>query len=78
MFLNDDTPTASEWSALDMSGHSSRTGTILLTNGLFVGAVAVVVSMRIFTKVFMTASLFLDDCKSGSDLKFLARSCKME
>lgn len=77
MFLSD-TPTASEWSALDTSDSSSRTWSVLLTNGLLVGAVAVVVSMRIFTKVFMTASLFVDDCKSdGIISNLLVRLCEM-
>lgn len=60
MFLSDTDD--SWWSSLDTSDHSSITWSILLVNGLFFGLVALVVSLRIFTKVFTRFRLFADDC----------------
>lgn len=62
MFLADP-PTEAEWAALDKSDQSSRSMSILLINSIFMGLVAVVIGLRLFTKIFMTAKLFLDDCE---------------
>lgn len=63
MFISD-TPSAAEWASLDKSDHSSRAASIFLVNGIFVGLALLVASLRVFTKLAMTARLFVDDCKS--------------
>lgn len=62
MFISD-TLTEDEWSSLDKSDHSSRACMVLILNGLFLGLVLVVTSLRMFTKIFMAANLVLDDCE---------------
>lgn len=62
MFISD-TPTASQWAALDTSDHSSREWTILIVNGVFLGLVAIVILLRILTKIMTVTKLFLDDCQ---------------
>lgn len=64
MFVSD-APTASQWASLDTSDHSSHRWTILIVNGLFLGLVAVVILLRIVTKISTATRLFLDDCKPG-------------
>lgn len=65
MFVSD-TPSAAEWASLDKSDHSSRAASILLVNGLFIGQVLLIAFLRMFTKIFMTSRLFVDDCESRS------------
>lgn len=64
MFLSD-TPSDNWWSSLDKSDDSSRTWSVLLVNGLFVGWATIIVLLRAITKCSMAMKLFLDDCKPG-------------
>lgn len=56
----------------DSSDHSSRAPSILATNGLFIACVTVLITLRVYTKVFLSKRLFLDDCRS--ELFFLWQS----
>lgn len=72
MFVSD-TPSAAEWASVNKSDHSSRAASILLVNGIFIGEVLLIACLRIFTKVFMTAKLFIDDyLMTGSVILFSA------
>lgn len=69
MFVSD-APTASQWASLDTTNHSSHTWTILIVNGVFLALVAVVIMLRIVTKIYTATRLFLDDCKPGYSIPF--------
>lgn len=53
-----------EFEVLDTSNHESRQLAIMVVNGIFIALVAIIMSMRMFTKVFLTRHMFLDDSKS--------------
>lgn len=74
MFLSD-APSNSSWSSLDKSDDSSRIWSVLLVNRLFLAMVAVIISLRMFTKFFMAMRLFLDDCKAPSSLLLALPTC---
>lgn len=63
MFVSD-TPSAAEWASLDKSDNSSRAASIMIINGMFIGQVLLITFLRMFTKIFMSARLFIDDCES--------------
>lgn len=49
--------------AFSTADHTSRAWSVLTVNSLFIGLVAVFMSLRAFTKFSMTRKLYLDDCK---------------
>lgn len=49
--------------AVSATDHTSRAWSVLTVNILFICLVAIVVSLRAFTKRLMTRKLYLEDCK---------------
>lgn len=49
--------------AASTTDHTSRAWSVLTVNILFICLVAIVVSLRAFTKRSMTRKLYLEDCK---------------
>lgn len=49
--------------AASATDHTSRAWSVLTVNILFICLVAIVVSLRAFTKRLMTRKLYLEDCK---------------